>query len=207
MDNKKIHIIGGGTISRIAPHLCLCAPAYGGTARRLESLCKEILPKLDTELHLTNMAGGKHLETYEDIVNLAANIFYDNDTKIVFMPAAIVDYGIPVEEDGLLKNRFSTENNPTLDLHFEALPKIIKKFRQGHGVMTRKDIFLVGFKQTFNLSEDEQYIAGLNLCKKSSANLVLADDDVTRLNMIITPEEARYCVTRSEEHTSELQSH
>jgi ribulose-5-phosphate 4-epimerase/fuculose-1-phosphate aldolase len=59
----------------------------------------------------------------------------------------------------------------------------------------RKDIFLVAFKTTAGNSEGEQYLAGLNLLKANSCNMVLANDIVTRMNMIIVPEEARYCVT------------
>jgi len=59
----------------------------------------------------------------------------------------------------------------------------------------RKDIFLVAFKTTCGATEQEQYIAGLDLLKKNSCNLVLANDTKNRLNMIITPEEAKYHVT------------
>ena len=45
------------------------------------------------------------------------------------------------------------------------------------------------------LFRSAQYLAGLNLLKKSSCNLVLANDVYHHRNMIITPEEARYCVT------------
>ena len=35
---KNIHIIGGGTVNHIRPHLALSAPAYGGTARKLREI-------------------------------------------------------------------------------------------------------------------------------------------------------------------------
>jgi hypothetical protein len=70
--------------------------------------------------------------------------------------------------------------------------KIVQKFRK-----SRKDIFLVAFKTTCGATADEQFIAGLNLLKKSSCNLVLANDTKTRLNMIITPEQARYAVSEN----------
>lgn len=68
--------------------------------------------------------------------------------------------------------------------------KVIGKIRE-----TRKDIFLVGFKTTAGATEDEQFDAGLKLCKEAHCNLVLANDLHTRMNMIITPEQARYTVT------------
>jgi hypothetical protein len=60
---------------------------------------------------------------------------------------------------------------------------------------SRKDITLVSFKTTTGATHDEQYKAGLSLLKRSSSNLVLANDVVTRNNMIIVPEEAIYCNT------------
>jgi hypothetical protein len=56
-------------------------------------------------------------------------------------------------------------------------------------------MLVVGFKTTSGATEDEQYVAALDLMKKNSLNLVLANDIKTRVNMIVTPEEARYHVT------------
>jgi hypothetical protein len=72
--------------------------------------------------------------------------------------------------------------------------KVVKQIRDG-----RKDIFLVAFKTTSGATKQEQYLAGLNLMKKNSCNLVLSNDVVTRVNMIITPEEAKYHVTTDRE--------
>jgi hypothetical protein len=74
--------------------------------------------------------------------------------------------------------------------------KLIGKIRK-----ERKDIFLVGFKTTTSASEDEQFLAGLGLLKGASCNLVLANDTVTRKNMIVTPEEARYSIGNSRVET------
>lgn len=35
MSYRKIHIIGGGTVAHVRPHLALSAPAYGATVRDL----------------------------------------------------------------------------------------------------------------------------------------------------------------------------
>ena len=196
---KKVHIIGGGTLSDIRPHLSLCAPAYGGTARRLAELCKAQSDKLDVELHLTRMAGGPAaLNTVYDVDSLLNNIKDDLDTKIVFMPVAICDFSGTVfnRENGRLSthdvDRYDPDTWPIVGL--KPVGKIINNIRQG-----RKDIFLVGFKHTSGASEQEQYIAGLNLLKGASCNLVLANDENTRLNMVITPEEAKYHVTINRE--------
>jgi hypothetical protein len=70
--------------------------------------------------------------------------------------------------------------------------KLIHRIRR-----TRKDIFLVGFKATTGMDEQEQYLAGLGLLKGASCNLVLANDVHEHLNMVITPEEAKYHVTKN----------
>jgi hypothetical protein len=190
MDNKIVHIIGGGTVSYIGSHLATCAPAYGSTARRLYDLCGVMFPKMDVELHLTKMAshGKSSLETNEDIEALIDRLVEDDKTRVIFMNAALVDFGVP--GDNKYGNRYSTRANEKLTLDLVPLPKVVTKIRQ-----KRKDIFLVAFKQTCGLTEDEQYIAGLDLCKRASCNLVLANDTKSRLNIVITPEEARYHVT------------
>lgn len=212
---KTIHVIGGGTIHHVRNHLGLVATAWGETAKSLAALCEQEIPDLDTHLHLTRMAGGpKDLETVEDVSNLLDLICADPNTKIVFMNAAMVDFGASVMEwfaptdklsdkmaivnsnayadgnpyGGKYAGRLSSKKNYSLSLH--AKPKVISGIRKN-----RKDIFLIGFKTTVNATEDEQYLAGLDLLKKSSCNLVLANDVFHHRNMIITPEEARYCVT------------
>jgi len=198
---KKVHIIGGGTLTHLRPHLSLCAPAYGGTARRLAELCKAQSDKLEVELHLTRMAGGdKGFETVYDVATLLDNIKADLDSRIVFMPVAICDFQGIVGFNGVYKDtdgpRLSTHDldkkNPESWPHVRLRPtgKMIGHIRRG-----RKDIFLVGFKHTTGLSAEEQYVVGLNLLKEASCNLVLANDTETRLNMVITPEEAKYHVT------------
>ena len=54
-DKKQIAIIGGGTISWVASHFALSAPAYGATARRLERICRDAWPELDRKMYLTKM--------------------------------------------------------------------------------------------------------------------------------------------------------
>lgn len=204
-DNKTIHIIAGGTFSDAAPHLSLSARAYGKVGYQLARLCSEAMPTLDTILHRTRMAGGSALETNADVAALIAKLKADAGVKIIFMPVALCDFEvskveryespswIELDKPGKDHARLQTsQGQHRLTLH--PAPKIIPTIRNG-----RKDIFLVGFKTTSGATEDEQYIAGLNLLKGSSCNLVLANDLKTRVNMIITPEEARYHVTRDRE--------
>lgn len=208
---KTVEIIGGGTVSHVRSHLALAAIAYGTTARDLRAICESHSDKLKVNLHLTKMAGASKtgMETAEDVAELVHKLKEDMNVKIIFFNPALVDYDGSIAE--MDKTEVLGKNNS--HLAFEKTPsgkyeerlesrdgnqmmiltsksKIIKEIRNG-----RKDIFLVGFKTTCGATEDEQYIAGLNLLKESSCNLVLANDTKTRVNMIITPEEARYHVT------------
>jgi len=63
----------------------------------------------------------------------------------------------------------------------------------------RKDIFVIGFDTTQNVSAPQQYIRGLQLLKEASANLVFSHDQETGTNMIIAPEETTYHVTNDEQ--------
>ncbi len=201
---KKIaYVIGGGTVSHVRNHLALCAPAYGTAARKIFELCgaNKHFANLDIQLVLTKMADpSSKIETSEDMSKFVDKIVADERTKIVFFNPALVDF-----EGSIYQNAENTEQVLTksgkyeerlsssekyYDLSLRALPKIVDKIRA-----KRKDITLVAFKTTCGANQDEQYIKGLNLLKAASCNLVLANDTKTRLNMIITPEEARYHVS------------
>lgn len=214
MTNKQIVIFGGGTFSHVKNHLALappnlCAAAWGETARRMAELAKDIMPNLDVNLKLTKMADHtSKIVTNDDLAAEVQKCIESNLTKIIIMNAALCDFtGIISEPLRRMSGIVTYSETKEHGKHAERLQsslidgepyrmdlypteKIISKIRK-----VRKDIFLVGFKTTTGKSEDEQYIAGLNLLKKNSCNLVLANDVVTRTNMVITPEEARYHVT------------
>lgn len=190
MSGKKIHIIGGGTVAHIRPHLALCAPAYGTVAKQIQEICKKKSQTLQTELHLTKMAGGKDLETNADVEQLVESLAQDPATKIVFLTAALCDFEF-YDKPEKYGERVKSRENSNLQLQFVPSKKIVGNIRKN-----RKDIFAIAFKTTSGASPEEQYVAGLNLLKESSVNLVLANDVRTRLNMVITPEEARYHETK-----------
>jgi len=193
---KEIHIIGGGTVFHIRPHLALSAPAYGKTAKILRNLILSKDSNRKIQLHLTRMAGGDSLETNDDISKLIDNLLDDPAPKILFMSAALCDfegnvlagneYNVGVTESGKEQPRLKTSNGLHM-LSMKPADKIIGRIRK-----TRKDIFLVGFKTTAGATEEEQFEAGMKLLKQNSCNLVLANDVHTRMNMILTPEMAAY---------------
>lgn len=199
MFKKTVEIIGGGTISHVRNHLALCVPAYGTTAKAIDSICYQHSDKLQVNLHLTKMAdSSSKIETNEDVEALIDKWIADPNVKIIFFNVALTDFKGTIIKPGAMGGRtISGKYEPRLktvegyqDLSLEPTPKLISKIRKN-----RKDIFLVGFKTTCGASENEQYLEGLKLLKVSSCNLVLANDTKTRVNMIITPEEARYHVT------------
>jgi len=205
----RVHIFGGGTHFHVRPHLALSAPAYGTTARHLAELCAQFWGNQNVELHLTKMAGGNVLDTNADISRAISRLLSESETRVIFMSAAMCDFeGYPIWKSGQTEiHHFSGKNLPRLK---SALPnsaetaderyangislvsaeKVIRQIRKD-----RKDVFLVGFKTTTGATPDEQFFDGLALLKQSSCNLVLANDLHTRMNMVITPEQARYGVT------------
>jgi hypothetical protein len=203
MTQKLVHVIGGGTISHVRTHLALCVPAYGITARKITEFSKEHSDKMDVILHLTKMAdNSSFIETNDDLKNLVMELVDDLKTKIVFWNPAVVDFdGVIGEvESGKYSDRLKTADHDgvaqSYDLKLTPSEKLLDLIRNGgEGRKPRKDIFLVSFKTTSGATPDEQYRAGLNMLKRSSSNLVLANDVVTRLNMVIVPEEASYHVT------------
>lgn len=199
------HIIGGGTLFHVRPHLAIAAPARGTVAKKLYGILNETyLPGEEITKHLTKMAGGDTLETNKDIEGLIDQLVDDPTTKMIFIPAALCDF-----EGSIIDERFEGKNTETPSgkdqprLHSKVgehlmlmrpAEKVVSRVRQN-----RKDIFLVTFKVTAGASSDEQFEAGLELLKRSSSNLVLANDIRNRRNMVITPEQARYYETTNRE--------
>lgn len=198
---KTIYVLGGGTFNHVRSHLALAAPAFGGTARQIyDDLMWRAIWDLPTgwkpQLELTKMADHtSKLITNADVANYVDKIIADPMAKIVFFNVALCDFTGSIDgvEGAKYAERLkSREGSKSIDL--EMSDKLVGKIRKH-----RKDIFLVAFKTTADATEGEQYLAGLNLLKANSCNLVLANDVVTRKNMIIVPEEARYCVTDNRE--------
>jgi len=206
LTRKNIEVIGGGTVYHVRNHLALTAPAYGHTARVILDLILgnhyDSMVYHNVNLHLTKMAnaGQGDLETNADIERLVDKLVANPDTKIIFFNPALVDFEGSIYEynnldgdvpttSGKYEPRLKTSKGEREMLMWPA-PKIVSKIRK-----ERKDIFLVAFKTTCGATEDEQFLTGLHLLKSSSCNLVLANDTKTRMNMVITPEQARYHVT------------
>jgi hypothetical protein len=218
---KRIVSIAGGTHSYLRPHLTLSAPAYGTTGLDLANqvsknfdLEYESVTEFMFDQYFTKMAGGPNcsygpyrdhvLDTNDDVSGLLDKLIADPETNILFMPVALCDFNVESMTAVDVNNestklpvgkqypRLKTIEFIGKELNVKLTPadKLIHKVRQ-----TRKDIFLVGFKTTTGLYLQDQFEAGLRLLKEASCNLVLVNDLTTRLNMIVTPEQAKYAVT------------
>ncbi len=180
-----IHIFGGGTFSYVRNHLALAAPAFGQTARYINSFYDNAC------LHLTKMADHNSvLVTNSDIERKLDKLIGDPLCKVIYFNVALCDYQGDIINSPIKSGKHSarlktSDGEQTMKL--SPAEKLIGKIRKN-----RKDIFVVGFKTTCGASSDEQYITALNMLKANSINLVLANDTLTYNNMIVAPEETRY---------------
>lgn len=198
--NKKVVIFGGGTFNYVRAHLSLATPAFGETARNIFNISNRWFNKMDVKMCLTKMAHHESkIITNEDVNEVVNAMIQDNTVKVVFFNIALCDYhgSIGSIESGKCADRLKTSDGYQ-EMILMPAEKIVQKIRE-----KRKDIFLVAFKTTSGATEAEQFKDGLNLLKKSSANLVLANDLTTRKNMIITPEEGVYSVTKDRQSALE----
>lgn len=193
-----VHIFGGGTFFHVRNHMSLCAPAFGKTARYINTFYD------DAQLHLTKMADPNSiLDTNEDVEYKLDRLIADPYCKIIYFNVALCDFeGSIIDENEIGELNWSGETKSgkyatrlktsegVQTMQLTPAAKLIGKIRK-----TRKDIFVVGFKTTCNATLDEQYLTALNMLKANSLNLVLANDTGNRRNMIVAPEETRYCVT------------
>lgn len=195
---QHIYILGGGTFSHIRSHLSLATPAFGTTAKKLQEIIEkdisdlELSTQYNVNLVLTKMADtNSKLVTNEDVEAYIDNLIKDKSTKAIIFNIALTDYEGQI---GDIKSHKYAKRMETKDgnnvININPSKKIIAKIRK-----ERKDIFVIGFKTTSNESESIQYLKGLELLKKNSLNLVVANDLVTRKNMIIAPEETQYSIT------------
>lgn len=195
---RRIVILGGGTVTPVRNHLALCAPAYGSTAKALVGLFQAELDReglasaYRVELALTKMADStSRLETNDDVAKYVEQLVADPLVKAIVFNVALTDYNGQVGDvpSGKHAERLKTSQGCQV-MSLTPADKLIGRIRR-----ERKDIFVVGFKTTTDHASGDQYARALELLKKNSVNLVLANDTVRRNNMIVAPEETRYCET------------
>jgi len=186
---KQIHIVGGGTVFHVRPHLAISAIAYGGTALKIAEECKRQFDskKYKVITHLTKMACAdkSSVETNEDVKNLLNQICQIPESKVLFLPVALCDFtGYIVEsnivvQSGKEQPRLNSRNgNQTMKL--AKAEKLIEKVKS-----KRSDILLIGFKTTSNIPETETIAKAQKLLNDSDCDFVFANDIYKRINVIV----------------------
>jgi hypothetical protein len=209
---KIIYVITGGTMVHISPHFSLCAPAYGSVG---VNICRRLSRKISFQklesrygvcLIKTKMAGQNsksvktHLEelgaaspeTNQDLQTLINTLVRYAETAAIVMAAAVCDFE-PVElmatgDTDMKIIKFGKDQKrlhhiKSLTLQMRPSDKIIDQIKH-----TRPDIFLVTFKTTAGVDENEMLSQALYNLKRSKSNLVLANDVQKRQNMVVTSE-------------------
>ena len=190
----KVLVIGGGTFQPISNHLSLGAPAFGSTAKTIHRMLTE--QGHESTLVLTRMANPESvIFTNTDVKALLENAVSREDYDIIICNVAFTDFEYPGGD--FHADRLSSD--APVNLKLVPSEKVIDLVRKH-----RPEIFLVGFKTTTRATPEEQFLKGLRMMKRSKCNLVLANDTVTRNNIIITPEETYYPTENREDALSQL---
>jgi len=176
-----IHIFGGGTVQHVRNHMGLCAPAYGTTARNLFDLLGPNIARL----HLTRMADYQSsMETNEDVAARLQEVLADPATRAVVFNVALCDYEGKIGdiESGKYAQRLSSREGAQA-MTLTPTRKLLQLVKA-----TRPDVFLVGFKTTANASTREQHRLSLRQIDETAADVVFANDTVTRHNLLVFPD-------------------
>lgn len=186
---KSIHIIGGGTVFHIRPHLSISAIAYGNTALQLASLCETHFDiGYEVVCHLTKMAnkGQGKLETNNDVKNLIDEICLNPNSSIIFLPVALCDFKGTVLESGNPTN--SGKNEMRLkSREKDYLLKLTKADKLiGNIKYQREDITLIGFKTTSKADKNSMVELGQRLLVEASCDFVYVNDVVCRKNIFLS---------------------
>lgn len=175
---NEVVIIGGGTFNHVSCHLALAAPAFGGTAKKLNKMFEDN-GTLKTRLILTKMADSNSLlVTNADLEHFILDVLLpDEEVKAIVMNAAICDFYM---ENPSKESRLSSSKDYHVTL--EGIQgKMLTTIKQ-----RRPDIILAGFKTTHGATKVEQVAKAFNSMHVSGLDMVLANDLETRNNILIT---------------------
>lgn len=179
-----IEIFGGGTVSYVRNHLALCTPAYGSTARALARLFLENgVPAAQVRLNLTRMADpqGATLETNEDVAERLNQVLDNPSTRVIIFNVALCDYRGQIGEvpSGKYAERLSSREG-AVTMALTPQDKLLARVCQ-----RRPDVLLVGFKTTAGATEARQLDLAHRQFQETGAQLVLANDTLTRHNLLV----------------------
>jgi hypothetical protein len=185
-----IHIFGGGTVNYVRSHLALSAPAYGTTARALNALLDGM--GQSCELQLTRMAcNASTMETNADVAERLEDVLAARETRAIVFNVALCDYvgEIGNVPSGKYAQRLQSRDGRQF-LQLMPSEKLLTRVKA-----LRPDVFLVGFKTTTGAHPDEQVTMALRQLYEASADVVLANDTGTRLNIFVASAAAKIVTT------------
>lgn len=178
-----LHIFGGGTVNHVRNHMALCAPAYGSTAKHLARMCRETPELRETvALELTRMADqAARMETNADVAIRLDELLAQAETRAIVFNVALCDFEGRIGDvpSGKYAERLRTREGGQA-LQLTPAPKLLSRIKE-----QRPDVFLVGFKTTADATADEQIALALRQIEETTADLVLANDTVTRQNILV----------------------
>lgn len=191
MTQRKVEVIGGGTRFHLDSHLFLGSPARGGTAERLVKLCEEQLDPANWVVRLTLTTTADPTSRVDTNAHVSAwldKVLADPATAAIIMNAAIVDFDASFvaddlpsgTSDGRLRTRDDAGQPRSYLLRLTPAEKLIGVIKQ-----RRPDITLVGFKQTSGADQEGQEHEGRALLQRTGADVVLANERVSRRNLIL----------------------
>lgn len=193
----RVHIFGGGTFSHVRTHLSLCAPAFGDTAEQIYGYFNSPLLPYGSDtapiLHLTKMADRRsEMITNDDVNERIRYIFEYQNPKAIIFNVAMCDYDGQIGDvpSGRLAQRLSSrEESPIIQL--TPADKVLSKIKE-HG-----PVLLVGFKTTAGSIIQEQVNMSVRQIVETGADIVIANDVVTRENILTYKNSLRIGVTSS----------
>lgn len=181
----KVIIIGGGTFNHVAAHLALAAPAFGNTARQVHALFNEYCRGMEPVLMLTKMADHtSNIITNDDLMIELLDKAQDENVKAVVMNAAMCDFEM---DNPSGENRLSSSQDYKVTLK-GVRGKAITDLRK-----MRPDLIIAGFKTTADAGIAEMMGKGFLQIANSGVDFCLANDIVTRTNLLL---QADGCITR-----------
>ena len=185
----RIFVFGGGTVMHVRNHMALCAPAYGGTAKKLASMLQYTLTdrRLDfvVDVMLTKMADpASRMETNDDVEDALLHVLADPSTAGIVFNVALCDFSGQI---GSIPSGKYAPRLQTREVTQEGLALTLQPTKKLLGLIAsqRPDIVSVGFKTTAAESVEVQIAKSNRMSRESNISWILANDTVTRNNVVL----------------------
>jgi phosphopantothenoylcysteine decarboxylase/phosphopantothenate--cysteine ligase len=171
LTGKRVIVSGGGTYEEIDSIRGITNRSSGKMG--LEIAKEAFIQGADVtfvtgrvEIHIPKLFKRVRVESTEEMRNELVKLLPEND---VFVSAAAVSDFTVERISGVSRDKISSEED--FNLHLTPVSKIINIVKD-----INPEIFLVGFKAEYNVSEDELISSARKRMKTSKADLMVAND-------------------------------